>query len=53
MPNYDFGRDLVNYQSMAKNNFHTHDLSQAKLAQKERAKNADDVRKSHFLFGTD
>jgi hypothetical protein len=53
MPNYDFGRDLVNYQSMAKNNFHAHDLSQAKEARLDRAKNGDDVRKSHFLFGTD
>ena len=38
---------------MTNNNFHAHDLSQAKQAQLDRAKNGDDVRKSHFLFGTD
>ena len=52
-PHYDFGRDSVNYQSIAKNNFHAHDLSQAKQAQIDRAKNSNDVRKSHFVFGTD
>ena len=52
-PNYDFGRDLVDYRSIAKNNFQAHDLSQCKQAQLDRAKNSSDVRKSHFLFGTD
>ena len=53
VPHYDFGRDTTNYQSIAKNNFQAHDLSQAKQTQLARAKNSSDVRKSHFLFGTD
>ena len=53
MPHYDFGRDMVNYQSMAKNNYQAHDLSQAHEAKIERSKNSNDVRKSHFVFGTD
>ena len=27
IPHYDFGRDSINYQSIAKNNFQAHDLS--------------------------
>jgi hypothetical protein len=53
MPHYDFGRDPVNYQSTAKNEYHSHDLGQAVQAKQERAENARDVRKSHFLLGTD
>ena len=29
MPHYDFGRDPVNYQSTAKNEYRSHDLGQA------------------------
>lgn len=53
MPHYDFGRDAVNYKSIAKNEYTTHDLSQAKQSQLDRATNAKDVRQTHFLLGTD
>jgi len=53
VPHYDFGRTPVDYQSSNKHQFTEHDLSQANQSKIDAANTSKDVRKSHFLFGTD
>ena len=53
MQNYSYGRDPVNYQSVAKHVYGEKNLNQTMLARQEREANGKDLRKTHFLFGTD
>ena len=53
VPHYDFGRHAVNYQTSNKGQFTQHDLSQAMKSKMEATRTGIDVRKSHFMFGTD
>ena len=52
-PHYNFGRTKVDYQTSNKDKFTEKDLSQANQSKLDAAANGQDVRKSHFLFGTD
>ena len=52
-PHYDFGRAQLDYQTIAARQFQQHDLSQVKQSKIERINNGKDVRKCHFVFGTD
>lgn len=53
MPHFDYGHEKIDYMSISKNSMVPHDLSQNKGATKERQQNGLELRKSHFLFGTD
>ena len=52
-PHYNFGRTKVDYQTSNKDKFTEKDLSQATQSKLDAVANGQDVRKSHFLFGTD
>lgn len=52
-PHYDLGRDATNYTSTAKGGFQEHDVTGATQVRQTMQNFSKDVRKSHFLFGTD
>ena len=48
VPHYDFGMHKVDYATINKGQFKTHDLSSVAQSKKEADTNGKDVRKSHF-----
>lgn len=53
VPHFDYGHDKVDYNSISKKSMVAHDLSQNIGAAQERKQNGLELRRSHFLFGTD
>ena len=53
VPHYNFGRTPVDYQSSMKGQFREHELIGVNQSKIEAANNGKEVRKSHFIFGTD
>ena len=50
---FQYGTHKTDYKTSVNQNFITHDLGQVAEAKKERQENGADLRRSHFMLGTD
>lgn len=50
---FQYGTDKTDYKTSVGQNFIKHELSQVAEAKQERQNNGADLRKSHFMLGTD